>query len=179
MARRRREIGNDQFIKVEDYEPGDTIFEAAIYLGTGEGQYGTFYRFEQEDQVWCLGGRALGNMLESIEEGTVIELQYTGKKASKTKGYKPFATFKMWQIEDDGEEEQEVAKPTPKAKPGRPAQRKPEPVAEDELDETLPPPAKPKPKGRPVGATVKNGAKPRGPVNQSLDEDLDDLDGLE
>jgi hypothetical protein len=179
MARRRREIGNDQFLKLDDFEAGETIFADAIYLGTGEGMHGLFYRFEQEGEVFCVGSTALGMMLENITEGEHIELQYNGKKPSKHKGRKPFHTFKMWQLEDEGDEP-EVAKPAA-AKP----KPKPKPAAEDEsddedeADEVVSAPVKRKPgrSNRTAVEAPKEKTKARAP--KAVDEDLAALDDLE
>lgn len=174
MSRRARAIGQDIFIKLEEFEAGETIFECATYLGEGEGQYGTFYRFEQENQVYCIGGRALASMVAELTEGDQIELEYAGSKPSKTKGFKPTNLFKMWILDDEPEVTHvKKSKPEPEAKP----------EFAEEASEHVSTKPQSKGRGRPKGSTRKpTNVRAKEKIEAealSDDSDLDDLDDLE
>lgn len=151
--RRARAIGQDTFIKAEELEKGETVFECATYLGQDEGQFGEFSRFDVDGTVYCIGGASMAMAAKSLVEGDKVEVEFEGWKQSKNFKGKKFAAYKLWLLEDDSE-----------------------PDTEEEATEPVPSKPKSKGRGRPKGSTKKATAKTK-QVEET--DDLDDLDDLE
>jgi hypothetical protein len=101
----RREIGSDLWIKADTLKAGETVFKNAQYLGEDEGRYGTYHRFFEDGNTYCMGGGDLKRLCSKLVEGDNIELEFEGEKEVPKGDYagKMYHSYKMWIVDPESE----------------------------------------------------------------------------